>query len=205
VVAAVSLANPRSRDCRGPCKGDARVRLGRATAVGAGRVLRLGDKRAAAAAGAQADDACGDAEASGWPAMRRAPTQLRSRHHRRIPLLRGRTTDFAAFAASSSSSPSCSSLWSCAWLEAVIATPRSLRPSMAYPLFVRYWDGGAPGSRTVERSRVRQPLPWLGTVGRSGDQDELAPDMTVLADAVCLVGARERERLHLDHQFVLGQ
>ena len=39
----------------------------------------------------------------------------------------------------------------------------------------------------------------------SGDQDELAADMTALTDAVRLGGALERERLHLDHQLVLGQ
>src|SRR2546421_221882 len=39
----------------------------------------------------------------------------------------------------------------------------------------------------------------------SGDQDELSADMAALADAVGLGGAAERERLHLDHQVVLGQ
>src|SRR5689334_18797995 len=39
----------------------------------------------------------------------------------------------------------------------------------------------------------------------SGDQDELSADVTALADAVGLGGAVERERLHLDHEVVLGQ
>jgi len=40
---------------------------------------------------------------------------------------------------------------------------------------------------------------------RLGDQDQLAPHVAALTDAVGLGGAIERKGLHLDHEFVLCQ
>ena len=64
--------------------------------------------------------------------------------------------------------------------------------------------GGAVAGRSNTRFRESPCQGWGPSTG-SGDQDELAADMTASTDGLSLGGAFERERLHLDHQLVLGQ